>query len=69
MMDTIAASDSRQFGVVTTPAFRTRPSETLTERTLADYTPSSSSASGGGPSGSHKRFGARVSGSGSGFRV
>mmetsp|Transcript_81680 Transcript_81680/g.132398 ORF Transcript_81680/g.132398 Transcript_81680/m.132398 type:complete len:291 (+) Transcript_81680:781-1653(+) len=37
MMDTIAASKSRRFGVVTTPAFMSRPGETLTERTLADF--------------------------------
>jgi len=36
MIDTTAATEARRFGVVSTPSFRTRPSETLTERTLPD---------------------------------
>ena len=49
MMDMVAASETRRFGIVTDPGFLTRPSATVTERTISD--PASASASGGGPSG------------------
>merc|ERR1712216_1066335 len=44
MMDMVAASEARRFGIVTDPGFLTRPSATVTERTISD--PASASASG-----------------------